>query len=363
MVTTCGLAARRSAVADADAEVIGRLRRAGMVFLGKANMHEAAMGGTTDNPTFGRCHNPLRPGYTAGGSSGGSAAAIAAGICPVSLGTDTLGSTRIPAAYCGLVGLKPTRNLISTVGVVPLSLWLDHVGLIGRSIDDVALLLDAAASERGAAAVWPRAPRRTEWRRPMIGLLRNAAAIKIEPAAAAAFATAVAALRSAGNPMLEIEVAEFEPEKARRYGVLCGEADAVTTYAMILDTCPETLSDETRSLLEFGRKATAAKLAIAYHYLERFAQHFRRLFDDVDIVLTPTTPQAAFPFSGAAPATQGDFTALANFAGLPALTIPFGRSDDSLPLGLQLIAPAGSDHQLLHFGRRCAAILARTALA
>jgi aspartyl-tRNA(Asn)/glutamyl-tRNA(Gln) amidotransferase subunit A len=178
---------------------------------------------------------------------------------------------------------------------------------------------------------------------------------------AAAFATAVATLRSADNPVLEVEVAEFELEKARRYGVLCGEADAVTTYAMILDTCPETLSVETRSLLEFGRKATAAKLAIACHYLEGFAQGFRRLFDDVDIVLTPTTPQAAFPFSDTAPATQGDFTALANFAGLPALTIPFGRSDDGLPLGLQLIAPAGSDHQLLRFGRRCAATLTRTA--
>ena len=126
-----------------DAEVVRRLRAAGAVILGKLNMHEGALGATTDNPHFGASINPHCPGYTPGGSSGGSAAAVAAGLCVAALGTDTGGSVRIPAAYCGVVGLKPSHGLVSTGGVVPLSWRLDHVGPLTRTVADARLVFTA----------------------------------------------------------------------------------------------------------------------------------------------------------------------------------------------------------------------------
>ena len=132
------LAAAHHPVPAVDAEVIRRLRAAGAVILGKLNMQEGALGAVNDNPHHGRTTNPFRDGYTPGGSSGGSGAAVAAGLCAAALGTDTGGSVRIPAAYCGVVGLKPSFGLVSTRGVVPLSLRLDHVGPLTRTVADAA---------------------------------------------------------------------------------------------------------------------------------------------------------------------------------------------------------------------------------
>ena len=143
MPTTAGVAARRQHKAPADAAVTANLRDAGVVFLGKTNMHEAALGATTDNPSFGRCHNPHRYNYTPGGSSGGSAAAVTAGLCAAALGTDTLGSVRIPASYCGNFGYKPSDGLVSKRGIVPLSWTLDQVGLLAPRAEDLWLMLMA----------------------------------------------------------------------------------------------------------------------------------------------------------------------------------------------------------------------------
>src|SRR5579871_269312 len=181
-------------VPAADAPAVRRLRDAGAVILGKLNMEEAALGGVTDNPHFGRTENPHRPGFTAGGSSGGSAAAVAGGLCAAALGTDTGGSVRIPAAYCGIVGLKPTRDLIPLEGVVLLSRRLDHVGLLTRSVGDAALLLaalgDPAPPARAQPPAAPPAPR--------LAVLTNFAREAVEPGVAAAFSAALRLLRQAG---------------------------------------------------------------------------------------------------------------------------------------------------------------------
>ena len=137
--TTNGLATRW--MPSADAPVIRRFRDAGMVILGKLNMHEGALGATTDNRHYGRCVHPALPGFTPGGSSGGSAAAVAAGLCPVALGTDTMGSVRIPAAYCGIVGFKPSQTYWPVIGVMPLAFGLDTIGPLARSVEDIAVLL------------------------------------------------------------------------------------------------------------------------------------------------------------------------------------------------------------------------------
>ena len=146
MPTTGGIAHYRDNVARDDAFVVRRLRDAGAVILGKLNMHEAALGATGDNPWFGRCENPHRPGYTPGGSSSGSGAAVAAGLAAAALGTDTLGSVRVPASYCGTAGFKPTYGLVSTRGVMPLSWTLDHVGFLAPRVADLGLLFDACAA-------------------------------------------------------------------------------------------------------------------------------------------------------------------------------------------------------------------------
>ncbi|MCH8333437.1 amidase, partial [Candidatus Sumerlaeota bacterium] len=140
-VTTAGGILLPDAPAEQDAEVTRRLRAAGAVLIGKLNLHEYAWGGTTDNPHYGRCYNPWKEGYSPGGSSGGSGAAVAADLCAAALGTDTLGSIRIPSSYCGTVGFKPTYGLVSTRGVYPLSWALDSVGPLARSVEDAAIVL------------------------------------------------------------------------------------------------------------------------------------------------------------------------------------------------------------------------------
>ena len=143
MPTTNGLGGLPR-MADTDAAVTQRLRRAGAIILGKLNMHEAALGGTTDNPHHGRTHNPYRMGFSPGGSSGGSGAAVAAGLCAAALGTDTAGSIRLPASYCGVVGFKPTYQRVSMQGIVPLHRRLDHVGPLTRTVADAGILLESS---------------------------------------------------------------------------------------------------------------------------------------------------------------------------------------------------------------------------
>ena len=144
--TTAGMGTRRDAPpASADSPSVAALRGAGAILVGKLNMHEAAMGADNDNPFFGACHNPHRHGYTPGGSSGGSGAAVAAGLCAAALGTDTMGSVRIPASYCGVVGLKPSWGAVSTRGTVALCRRLDHIGPLARSARDLRVLLDTIA--------------------------------------------------------------------------------------------------------------------------------------------------------------------------------------------------------------------------
>jgi Asp-tRNA(Asn)/Glu-tRNA(Gln) amidotransferase A subunit family amidase len=356
--TTAGMDARRDAVAPSDAAVVDRLREAGAVILGKTNMDEGAMGGTTDNPFFGRTHHPLRRNHTPGGSSGGSAAAVAAGLCSGALGSDTLGSIRIPASYCGIVGLKPTFGLVSTRGVVPLAFRLDHVGLLGRSIEDVALLLDCLARfdhECVDSRAAPVARDPPTWRdqpiaATIVGLPRNFEAIETAAPVREAFAAAVRRLEALGCRFKQIELAGYQPRDARRAALLCCESDAANTYSQILADAPERLSKQVRAMIDYGRNLAAPRLASALRQLDRVAFETRSALASVDVILSPTTPQHAFPFASKAPDTQGDMTALANIAGCPALSVPMGLSEDGLPLGLQMIGRAFDESRLLALG-------------
>jgi Asp-tRNA(Asn)/Glu-tRNA(Gln) amidotransferase A subunit family amidase len=360
VATSAGLQARRRAVADQDAEVVRRLRAAGAVIIGKTNMDEAAMGGTTMNPFFGWTENPWRRGYTAGGSSGGSAAALAGGLCIAALGSDTLGSTRIPASYCGLAAIKPTPGLVSTRGVVPLCYRLDAVGLMARSVTDLGLILDVVAGidhecpDSIAITGEPCTVEKTSGT--SVGLVVDFCGIQVEPSISKLFGQAVAVVRKLGCRMSDIRLEGYDPARGRRAGLLLGEADASVTHAHIIEDDPDSLSPAVRKLMEFGRDVNGARLARAARLVDLTRHQIRSALRSVEVIMTPTTPQTAFPFETPVPVNQGDFTALANLAGCPAITIPM-MTEDGLPGGIQFIGRPGGERAQLGLAAAVEAVL------
>jgi aspartyl-tRNA(Asn)/glutamyl-tRNA(Gln) amidotransferase subunit A len=336
-----------------DATVTRRLRDAGAVILGKLAMHEGALGATNDNPHHGRTHNPFRHDHSPGGSSGGSAAAVAAGLCSAALGTDTGGSVRIPASYCGIVGLKPSYGLVSTRGVVPLSYRLDHVGPLTRNVADAALLLDALAGYD---------PQCAESRRPppdpgngtepslaglRIGVLENFLTETIEPAVSDAFARSLTRLRDAGAVLATITLPAFDPVKVRRACFVRVEAEAAFVHGALYQRQPARFSVAMQGYLDYGLRLPATRLLQADRVLEEAARGLNACWDAVDVILSPATPQVAPSFDTTPPDNAGTFCVLANVSGCPAISLPMGITTDGLPLGLQLVAPLHQDRRLL----------------
>jgi len=338
---TAGMATRRGRVPPQDAFCVAKLRAQGAIIIGKTNLHEAALGATNDNPHYGRCFNPHGSSRTPGGSSGGSAAAVAAGLVPGALGTDTMGSIRIPASYCGAVGLKPTYGLVSNSGVCYVSWRLDHVGPIARSVEDAGLVLDAIASFDTPGA----------GRHRRLGVLENYERTAVAPAVREAFERALRVLADLGYRVESAAIPDYDPSQARRSGLLMVEADAAVVHEADLAERPELLSDEVRAMLDYGRRAAPAKLAHAERVVALAAMGARRLLEELDAIVSPTTPQTAFVFGEAVPDSQGDFTALANFAGCPAISVPMGADPAGMPIGLQLVAAPWCEPGLLEIAR------------
>jgi aspartyl-tRNA(Asn)/glutamyl-tRNA(Gln) amidotransferase subunit A len=328
-----------------DAEVTRRLRAAGAVILGKLNMHEGALGATTDNAHHGRCRNPHDPAHSPGGSSGGSGAAVAAGLCAAALGTDTGGSVRIPAAYCGVVGLKPSYGLISTRGVVPLSYRLDHVGPLTRTVADSALLLgvlagfDPACPESRPGPPPPQVPVAGRLDGQRLAVLENFADEATEPAVLAAFAQALDALRTLGAAVETVRLPTYNAARGRYAGFLRVEAEAAFIHAELHARNPERFSADMAAYLDYGARMPVAKLLGADRIIETTAFEFTQYLRQYDAVLSPATPQAAPPFDTRPPDNAGTFTILANFAGTPSISVPIGRDPAGLPLGLQISGP------------------------
>jgi aspartyl-tRNA(Asn)/glutamyl-tRNA(Gln) amidotransferase subunit A len=330
----------RARVAAEDAPVVRRLREAGAVILGKLNMHEGALGATNDNPWFGRCENPLRAGFTPGGSSGGSGAAVAAGFCAAALGSDTLGSVRVPAAYCGVAGFKPSFDAISTRGVTALSWTLDHVGVIAPAVEDLRLVA-ALAMEGGLA---PPAPRALAGRRFGVPVLD---AVGIEPAVAEAFAALLAQLRAAGAVAVPVTFTGLEWTRLRREGLLVSEIEGAAVHGEAVAAHPDGFSQGFRDMLAFGAKQGAVRAALAYRRLREAGALVRAGLAGVEALLLPTTPHVAFAFDTPVPANQADLTGIANIAGLPACAFALPAPTGALPASAQVMAPPGADGLLL----------------
>lgn len=362
--TRAGLPGRVANKARGDANVVARLRAAGAVLMGKTNMDEGALGAATNNPHFGATHNPFRHGYSAGGSSGGSAAAVAAGLAAAAIGSDSLGSVRIPASYCGLYAIKPTHGEISTRGLVPAARRLDTIGMLARSADDLTVLLQVLA---GYDADDPRSRRRRvalatpDWEPGKLrtGVLGDLAMAGVEAAVADLFEAAVTRLEHELGARQRIDFADWSFASARRAGLLLMEAEMCSTFADDLVNAEQPVSDAFRGMLAYAAGKSAADYVVADQVLDRATLKARRLFAQVDVLLLPTTPQAAFALDAPVPANQADLTSFANLAGCPAVSMPMGMLD-GLPVGMQLVGPPGSDLRLLELAAVCAARLDAT---
>ncbi len=343
--TTCGAHILADHVPVADAVIVRHLQDAGAVIVGKTNMLEFAYG--IVHSDYGPAWNPWDLARTAGGSSGGSAAAVAAGLCYAAVGTDTGGSIRIPAAYCGVAGLKPTYGCVSLEGIFPLSWSLDHAGPIARTSADSALLLDAllARPPRPLDALDLRGRR-------LVVLSNHRSGDDMEPAAIDAFAEACATFQRAGATLTRASIPDLARSEDAIFPVLGPEASAI--HSRWIKECPEKYAPLTRLQIELGFTVPALAYVRAQQYRRYLTRQMLDLLAGADAILSPTAPWVA-PHKDPAitddeGAAEGRRTGLYNLTGLPALTVNCGFGPGNLPLGLQIVARPGADRLALRIG-------------
>ncbi|MEO8586265.1 MAG: amidase [Acidobacteriota bacterium] len=340
--TTAASAVFAERVPTEDAEVIRRLSDAGAVFLGKLNMHEFAMGTTSAISHFGPVHNPWDLQRVAGGSSGGSGAAVAAGLCFGAVGTDTGGSIRIPAACCGIVGLKPTFGVVSARGTVPVSPSFDHVGPMCRNVGDSALMFRAMTDHWIAKDCDPHSMPPTSGLR--VGVLRTTGGVcdaPVEPEVAAAVDAAVEVIRR-----LVAEVREAELPMPDLGALIDAESDAF--HLPHLAAAPERYDARTRKDALSGRAISETEVARLRQELARHRASIQGAFSNVDLVVLPTLPGLPMPIREATePFALPACTFAFSLGGLPAISVPCGFSRSGLPIGLLIGGPPLSEPRIL----------------
>ena len=349
--TTAGSKIFADYIPGRDAAIVTRLREAGAVSLGKTGLHELAYGITSNNPHFGAIHNPWDPARIPGGSSGGSAVAVAAGMLPFATGSDTGGSIRIPASFCGVVGLKPTFGRINIRGVLPLGFSQDHLGPLTRTVRDTAIAFQAMADEP-SGYVPPANPDLTGLR---IGWPTNFFMERVEPEIDAAVRAAFQNAADRGARVVEIEVPDMEVLRAA--AATCLLVEAAAALRPYLDRRGDFGAD-VLSLLDQGKVIPGIDYIEAQRTRRRIGREFARLFQQVDCIFTPATPITAPKIGETKIEIRGvseevrsaatRFTRVMNALGLPAISIPCGFSRGGLPIGLQIIGAAKQEDLLLH---------------
>jgi aspartyl-tRNA(Asn)/glutamyl-tRNA(Gln) amidotransferase subunit A len=354
--TTAASALFKDRVPAEDAEVVRRLKEAGAVLLGKQNLHEFAYGGSTMISYYGEVHNPWDPTRIAGGSSGGSAASVAAGLGYGAIGTDTAGSVREPAALCGIVGLKPTYGRVSVRGVIPLSLSLDHIGPIARTVSDAALMLQVIAGHDAKDAHSTDAPvpdyvagLRDGVKQLRIGVPRKFFYADLDPEIASAVEQAIGVLRTLGRDLSEIEI-EVPTDRTLQ------TAEAYAYHAESASRSPELYQPETLRRIRRGEDISAAEVERRRRELKHIRSEVHKIFEGVDVLVTPTTPVPA----GAIDELKKDPDLLrphelmllrntrpVNVWELPAISVPCGFTTVGLPIGLQIIGPQWREDTVL----------------
>ncbi len=348
--TTSGSKLFADFIPDSDAPVVKRLADAGAIMLGKTGLHELAYGVTSENPHFGPVRNPRDPERTPGGSSGGSAAAVATDMAFMATGTDTGGSIRIPAAFCGVVGLKPTYGMVDRSGIQPLGFSLDHIGPIARTVSDARITLDVMAT--GA----PRRPAPASLHDIRIGLPENFYFTHVGPSVRDAVHKAARAAEQLGAHVIPVRVPDVEALNTVGRVILLAEASAL--YEPFL-TRREDFGADVLALLDQGRLVPATDYVNAQRLRKILVAEFHALFRTIDCLFTPATATTAPRIGQKQVELDGEMhdvrlatTRLVrgiNVLGFPALAIPCGESE-GLPIGLQMIARPLEENLLLMLG-------------
>ncbi|TKR56417.1 amidase [Allopusillimonas ginsengisoli] len=355
MAATGGSASGDLAPAQEDATCVGRLRAHGAVVIGMANQHEMAFGASSDNPVYGRVINPVSTGHIPGGSSGGSAAIVAAGITRVTLGTDTGGSIRLPAACCGVVGFKPTYDSVPRHGAIDVAPTLDHLGPLGKYVKDCAQVFAALLD----------LPEEPNWALENLSGLRvgRLDGYFVEPLdgqVRAALDAACEAMRQDQAQLSTVSLSSATMASALQFMTITTEAAA--SYEDRLLRSPEKLSEEVRIRLEIANFLPAPWYVRAQRMRTQLANDIDALFDQVDVLICPTMRSPA-PEVGASHVTIDStsyplhtavtqLTMPFSLSGSPAISIPWGVAGDGAPIGLQLIARHGDDWRLLAVAQR-----------
>ena len=365
-----------------DATVVTKLREAGAIFVGKTNLDEFAMGSSTENSAFGPTRNPIDTTRVPGGSSGGSAAAVAAGFAPVSLGSDTGGSIRQPAAMCGVVGVKPTYGLVSRYGLVAYASSLDQIGPFATTVADAALITEVIAGHdtKDSTSIPQPVPALVD------AVSRGVSGMKIgrvtdlpqgaEPEVQERLDAAFAALEAAGATIVDVQLpslsyaltayyliapAEASSNLARFDGVRYGlRVNAADTNAMYGATRAAGFGDEVKRRIMLGTYALSAGYYDAYYgkalkVRRLIAQDFEKAYASVDVILTPTSPVVAFKFGDKVDDPMSMYlcdiyTIPTNLAGHPGMSVPFGTGAHGLPVGIQVLAPALGEEAMFRVG-------------
>lgn len=364
--TTAASHVRDCHIAASDAPVTARLRDAGAVLVGKTNLHEFAFGTTSDDSAYGAVCNPHDPGRSPGGSSGGSAVAIVTGMSVASIGTDTGGSIRIPAAACGVVGLKPTFGEISCEGIVPLSRSLDHAGPLARSVADAWMIYLVLRGDP-AAARWPL-PGRDSVKGLRIGVVRPYVHDILDDEVRARFAESMAWLRQAGAETIDVAI-PHTAELAATY-LLTSLPEASAYHAASVAAHPERYTENVRLRVEMGRYLLAEDYVRAQRGRDVLRGDVDRALASCDILALPTLPILAPPIGASSVDVAGTrqpvrammlrLTQLFNLTGHPAVSLPCGRASAGLPCGLQLVGRRNETEALLAAAAACETVVSPT---
>lgn len=355
MPTQYGSSAYANHIPAADARVVRQLREAGAVIVGKTTTHEFAWGVTTSSPMFGRTLNPSAPFRIPGGSSGGAAAAVASGCLGASLGTDTGGSVRIPAALCGAVGFKPSFNAFSASGIFPLSPSLDHPGIVASNVGNIRMIAEVLGNFG--------MPSRSRER---IGLIPDIAPLSLDPHVALAFSEATRRLTCGYQCMEVSDPTIFAGAFAAFATIVLVEGASIHFSRNDEETIRTRYSPETRERLKASLQVNIGEYARAHSVRRELVIKLKAVMEDVEYLVLPTCPCVA-PMIGEGEVRIGNwigsvrealmtFTAPFNLAGLPAVSIPIHEAG-TLPVGLQIVGQAGQDAALLQFAESVQGVL------
>jgi len=358
--TTAGSRFFENYIPTEDAVVVRKLKAAGAIIMGKTNTHEIALGVTTVNPHYGACHNPWDQNRITGGSSGGSAVAIATGMALGALGTDTGGSIRIPASLCGVTGLKPTFGRVSMRGVFPLSWNLDHVGPLTRTVKDAGLILQVIAGYDPDDPYSINHPVDDYAEDIEYGIKNQRVALAVgdyvtdaDPEVLDAVNQAAHTFEKLGAKVEKVDMSFLQD--AALANSLMTPADGAAYHRQRLAEHPDWFGTDVRQRLEMGRNLTSTDYIMARRTQTEVKHRLGKFFEQYDLLLLPSTPIPAPLIEGNDAVEQARrltrFTSPFNLTGLPALSIPCGFTKDGLPIGLQIVSRAWNETGVLRAGR------------